>query len=406
MQEMVEVSKLQSQEPDASPQGVSFSFKDVNGNERKVLVQAGPAHFGTILTGNKKVTAETVIVQPFKGCTNLNSVDEIKGKIAIMERGDCMFVDKARRVQKAGAVGAIIIDNVPGSTAPTSPMFSMSGDGTHDVVIPTVFLFAEDASKLLLALSKDPEIEVTLCEYKGGGEGLPQNEEESVFQKLKISVQEFLNKHTGLAFAKTVTVDGFKAFIGIDKIRIIHEAVEGETIPTEKVTNQQWSQIRKGLLRSILHSETKELFVPLNILRIYYQTLSNSAEDLKSPDIVKQTEWLLNELNIEYHRKEDDVLIKAEKNIGVTLVATEGASKEDVEYKKSLEKLNSILETINKIEKNVIDDLSKGSDEKLIFSDKPKSTDKVIITKEQLDASEVKSVDNLKSKKSRASDEL
>lgn len=399
MQEIDEVSKLQAQEPDAALQGVSFSFKDVNGNERKVLVQASPAHFGTILTGNKKLTAETVFVQPFKGCTKLNAIDEIKGKIAIMERGDCMFVDKARNVQKAGAVGAIIIDNVPGSTAPTSPMFSMSGDGTHDVVIPTVFLFSEEASKLLLALSKDPKIEVTLCDYKkGGGEGSPQNEEESVFQKLKISVQEFLNKHTGLAFAKTVAVDGFKAFIGVDKIRIIHEAVEAETIPTEKITNQQWSQIRKGLLRSILHSETKELFVPLNILRIYYQTLSNSAEDFKAPDIVKQTEWLLTELNIEYHRKEDDVLIKAEKNIGVTLVATEGAyGQVDVELKESIERTKSLLKTIKN---NVIDDLSKGS------SDKSKSTDKVIITKEQLDVSEVKSVDNLKNKKSRASDEL
>lgn len=402
---MAELSKLQSQERDASAQAVFFSFKDANGNERKVSAQAGPAHFGTILNGNKKVTAETVIVQPFKGCSNLNSVDEIKGKIAIMERGDCMFVDKARRAQKAGAVGAIIIDNVPGSTAATSPMFSMSGDGTDDVVIPAVLLFAEDASKLLLALSQDPKIKVTIKEYKNEGEPVQQNEEESVFQKLKVSVQEFLNKHTGIAFTKTVVVGGFKAFIGVDKIRIIHENVAEETIPTEKVTNQQWSQIRKGLLRSIHHSETKELFVPLTFLRIYYQTLSSSPEYLPSSDVIKQTEWLLNELNIEHHRKEDDVLIKAEKNTGVTVVATDKTGK-DAEYKKSIEKLNSILETINKIEKNVIDELSKNSDKKISFSDKQKNSDKIIITKEQLDVSEVNSAEELKTKKSRASDEL
>lgn len=387
MQEMVELSKLQSLEPDASPQAVSFTIKDADGNGRKMSVQAGPAHFGKILTGNKKITAQTVIVQPFKGCAKLNSPEEIKGKIAIVERGDCMFVDKARNVQKFGAVGAIIIDNTSGSSATFSSIFSMSGDGTNDVVIPTVFLFAEDASKLLLALSRDPNVEVTIKEYKND-ENLHQNEEESVFQKLKISVQEFLNKHTGIAFTETVKVGGFKAFVGVDKIRIIHESVKEEVVPTEKVTNQQWSQIRKGLLRSILHSETKELFVPVNILRIYYQTLS-SSENLKSIDIVKQTEWLLKELNIEYHRKEDDVLIKAEKNAGVTVVASDNSAEEN------LENLNSLLEKVNKIEKNVIDYISKTSN---------KNTDKVIITKEQLDVSEVQGVD--KTKKNRASDEL
>lgn len=397
MQEMVELSKLQSQEPDAPPQSVSFSIKDANGNERKMSVQAGPAHFGRILSGNKKVTAEVVIVQPFKACTSINSPDEIKGKIAIVERGDCMFVDKARKVQKAGAVGAIIIDNTSANSAAAS-IFSMSGDGTDDVVIPTVFLFADDASKLLLALSRSPNIEVTLSEFKND-EGSNHGEEESVFQKLKVSVQEFLNKHTGIAFTETVKVGGFKAFIGIDKIRITHEHIQEDLVPSERLTNQQWSQIRKGLLRSILHSETKELFVPMNILRIYYQTLSSSA-DLKAADIVKQAEWLLNELNIEYHRKEDDNLIKMEKNAGVTVVANDDVGNE------SLQKLNSILETINKIEKNIIDDFSKTSDKKLIYSDTKKNTDKIIVTREQLDISEVQGVDNHKTKKNRASDEL
>lgn len=405
MQEMVELSKLQLHESDAPPQAVSFSIRDANGNERKMSIQAGPAHFGVILTGNKKVMAETVIVQPFKGCTNLNAPHEIKGKIAIVERGDCMFVDKARRLQKVGAVGVIIVDNTSGSSSTSNPIFSMSGDGTNDVVIPTVFLFTQDASKLFLAISRNPNVEVTLSEYKNE-EVLHQNEEESVFQKLKVSVQEFLNKHTGIAFVQTVTVGGFKAFVGADKVRIIREAVKEEAVQTEKVTNQQWSQIRKGLLRSIIHSETKELFVPVNILRIYYQTLSNS-EDVKLTDIAKQTEWLLNELNIEYHRKEDDVLIKAEKNTGITVSTNNDSDgKDGEEYKESLEKLNSILETINKIEKNVLDDLSKTSDKKLIYSDKQKNTDKVIITKEQLDTSEAQGAGNRKSKKNRASDEL
>lgn len=156
MQEMVELSKLQSQQTEVAPQAVTFPMRASFGAMSTVTVQAGPAHFGTILSGGKTVTAPTVIVKPFNGCLNPLQKQEIVGKIAIMERGDCMFVEKARKVQKAGALGAIIVDNTPGTSAQTSPMFSMSGDGTDDVTIPTVFLFTKDASKLITALARDP----------------------------------------------------------------------------------------------------------------------------------------------------------------------------------------------------------------------------------------------------------
>lgn len=161
-----------------------------------------------------------------------------------------MFVEKARRAQKAGAVGAIIVDNTPGSNSATSPLFSMSGDGTNDATIPVVFLLAQEASKLLLALSVDGDTTFTLKELKSEKELWPPNEEESMFQKLKMSVQEFLNKHTGIAFTQSVRYGNFKADIGIDKIRVSYEKNEKEAVlPVEKVVNPQWSQIRRGLIR-------------------------------------------------------------------------------------------------------------------------------------------------------------
>ena len=33
----------------------------------------------------------------------------VPGRIVIMERGDCMFVDKARLIESAGALGGIVI---------------------------------------------------------------------------------------------------------------------------------------------------------------------------------------------------------------------------------------------------------------------------------------------------------
>jgi len=33
----------------------------------------------------------------------------VKEKIALMQRGQCMFAEKARNIQKAGAIGGIVI---------------------------------------------------------------------------------------------------------------------------------------------------------------------------------------------------------------------------------------------------------------------------------------------------------
>ena len=76
---------------------------------------------------------------------------------------------QARRLEALGAVGGIVLDNTPGTSAKTSPMFAMSGDGTDDVSIPLVFLFSADAELLLNALDKHPDLEAVLSDfpYKG-----------------------------------------------------------------------------------------------------------------------------------------------------------------------------------------------------------------------------------------------
>lgn len=62
---------------------------------------------------------------------------------------------------EAGAIGGIVVDNL-GDISKSSPLFAMSGDGNDDVNIPVVFLFEKDAAKLLLALTKDLQMKVTL----------------------------------------------------------------------------------------------------------------------------------------------------------------------------------------------------------------------------------------------------
>lgn len=127
---------------------------------------AGPSHFSKELTGEESVSQKIVYAEPFRLCSKLKlSNEEIKGKIMIVERGDCTFVDKARKAQEAGAIAVIVADNVPGSSASDQPMFAMSGDGKDDVKIPVVFIFTEDAKILEKAYKSNPELEVKFLSH-------------------------------------------------------------------------------------------------------------------------------------------------------------------------------------------------------------------------------------------------
>lgn len=170
MQEMTELSRVQAQQPEKHPRVVYY----VGENQEQIVLNAGPAQFGMDLNGSIKITGNPVLADPIRGCQPLVNADDIKGKIGIIERGDCMFIDKARQLQQIGAVGGIVIDNHPESSSKQSPMFAMSGDGNNDVTIPLVFLFSQDAKVLLSTLDVNPLLEVTLAEKSDiSGKQLP-----------------------------------------------------------------------------------------------------------------------------------------------------------------------------------------------------------------------------------------
>ena len=56
-----------------------------------------------------QVKGKLTVADPIKGCETFRNLDDIRGRIAIMERGECMFIDKARQLQEAGAIGGLII---------------------------------------------------------------------------------------------------------------------------------------------------------------------------------------------------------------------------------------------------------------------------------------------------------
>lgn len=104
------------------------------------------------------IEGEVLISNPLKSCSTLENVENIKQKIVLSERGDCTFVDKARRAEKAGATGLIICDNNDGTSSETESMFAMSGDGTNDVTIPVVFIYNKECNILKSNLKSNVKI--------------------------------------------------------------------------------------------------------------------------------------------------------------------------------------------------------------------------------------------------------
>lgn len=93
MQEMVELSKMQIQQPETKPQTVTF-VKPKTDPPEKVTLLAGPAQFGPELQNFDKINGKVIFTYPPAACTDLLNADKLAGKIVIMDRGNCMFIEK------------------------------------------------------------------------------------------------------------------------------------------------------------------------------------------------------------------------------------------------------------------------------------------------------------------------
>lgn len=54
-----------------------------------------------------QVEGIAVLASPIRACQALEQ--PVQGRVVVVERGDCMFVDKARILQAAGAIAGIVI---------------------------------------------------------------------------------------------------------------------------------------------------------------------------------------------------------------------------------------------------------------------------------------------------------
>ena len=106
-------------------------------------VEAGTAEFGGVPPAGG-TTGTLVLAQPADGCATITNASALGGKVALVDRGGCYFVEKAKRARAAGAIAVVIANNQAGLTG-------MSG-ADPTVTIPTVLVSQADGARLKTAL--------------------------------------------------------------------------------------------------------------------------------------------------------------------------------------------------------------------------------------------------------------
>lgn len=177
MQEMIELSSQQQKEQQLPPRAVQIISHPFFG---RVVLTAGPAQFGLDLSKHKETRGFVASSKPYNGCSELTNPEAVMGKIALIQRGQCMFAEKARNIQNAGAIGGIVIDDNEGSSSDTAPLFQMAGDGkdTDDIKIPMLFLFSKEGSIILDAIREHKQVEVLLSDKARDRDPEMENEDQ------------------------------------------------------------------------------------------------------------------------------------------------------------------------------------------------------------------------------------
>ena len=97
------------------------------------------------------LTAQLVLVEDnttptSDGCDPILNAAALAGKIALLDRGNCNFIQKVKAAQDAGAIGAIVCNNVGGAP------FSMGGNDAT-ITIPSAMISLTDCGTFLAALA-------------------------------------------------------------------------------------------------------------------------------------------------------------------------------------------------------------------------------------------------------------
>ncbi|KAJ1949404.1 hypothetical protein EC988_004782, partial [Linderina pennispora] len=140
----------------------------VSGAGTKQVLASTPANgdFPFVFENNVPLVTVVDSANSKLGCATISQ--DLKGKVALIQRGNCTFNEKAVNAQAAGAAGVIVYNNAPGMMSPsvTDP----------SVTIPVVIITQEDGAYAVSALAsgnvtvKAPKSNVATVPATTGGE--------------------------------------------------------------------------------------------------------------------------------------------------------------------------------------------------------------------------------------------
>lgn len=146
-----------------TPAGAAVRFVDVNTATFGPRPSASPAA-GKIVAATDASNPDGPT--PTDGCSPFSNAAEVAGQIALVDRGTCFFVDKARNAQNAGAIAVVVANQEPCGLPP------MGGDDAN-IRIPAVGISRADgeAIRALLAAGVDGNLRVDPASRAGASNG-------------------------------------------------------------------------------------------------------------------------------------------------------------------------------------------------------------------------------------------
>lgn len=136
--------------------GGDVFFEIIEPPELEYTFRLRPAkNFGGIFNSSNKLDeVNLVLADPEDACTKLHNWEEMYGQVALAERGECSFLEKAIRAQQAGARAIIVTDSL-GSEDDLGYYIEMVHDNTQrDVNIPAGFLLGKNGQMIRRTLNK------------------------------------------------------------------------------------------------------------------------------------------------------------------------------------------------------------------------------------------------------------
>ena len=135
------------------------SPNDISGSYQGVEAAFGPGLSPTPITADLALIEDDDSTpdssDPNDGCDVITNGSDLAGKIVVIKRGNCFFVEKIEAAQNNGAIAVIMINN---SFEPPIPM---GGDGAN-ITIPSIMISLADGASILTKLQNGDTVNATL----------------------------------------------------------------------------------------------------------------------------------------------------------------------------------------------------------------------------------------------------